>query len=301
MMLENLMQAPLCTTFMGVAHGALSYYRIPITDSMVFGASGHGFAINIHDELCPSSPYVWNKGPVLTLMQNLGVRTESLGLFTCASSPDDRSRVEAALRVHLDAGHPCALLNLENQLITGYEDGAFMVSQPWPGRDWPPKTLTFDSWWEFGNEVHVEFYAFTPGVPAPIETVVSDSLRYAVRAWRSPGYQTTRPCGFGPDAYDIWMRAIQSGRGASHGNWWNGMVWSECRRYLGGYFHEIGHVLRLGGLGDELAWMYNDVSGLLAAVAEKDRASEDKLDRLKAAKDAEEKAVSRIEAYLRMV
>jgi len=298
MKLDNLKQAPLNTTFMGVVRGVFDFYGIAASDSVLFGASGHGFALNIHKELCPSGPYCWNKEPVRLLLANLGVQMEYMGFYSTESSSEERHHVEGLVRLHLDSGHPCSLLNMENQLITGYDDVAFQVSQPWPCNDFPPKTLTFGTWQELGDEVHVDFYNFRSVGKRPSECAMEDSLRYAVESWRNPKAQTMPGYGFGPDAYDNWVDAIQSGFGATHGNWWNATVWGECRRQLSGYFQEISSNPTMRTLGSDLGVAYAEIADLLSGVSEKDRDSEDKVEKLKLARSVEELAVAKIEAYL---
>jgi hypothetical protein len=61
MKIDGLAMPSLHRTLMGVLKGALDYYGIETSIPTVFGASGHAFLINIHDELCPSGPYCWNR------------------------------------------------------------------------------------------------------------------------------------------------------------------------------------------------------------------------------------------------
>ena len=97
------------------------------------------FLINIHEQLCTSGPYCWNTAGFERLIGNLGLRRADLGFFSSDSRPEDRHKIEAQLRTALDQNIPCALLNLENQLITGYDDAGFLTAQPWaPHVNFPP-------------------------------------------------------------------------------------------------------------------------------------------------------------------
>lgn len=120
MKITHLTMPPLNTTLIGVLKGAAAYFGLAHSDPMLFGASGHAFLINVHEQLCPSGPYCWNTAGFDRLIGNLGVRRTDLGFFGPDSRAQDRGQVEAQLRSALDQGIPCALLNLENQLITGY-------------------------------------------------------------------------------------------------------------------------------------------------------------------------------------
>ena len=63
-----------------------------------------------------------------------------LGFFSPASTDKDRAAVEQKLRDALDNGVPCSLINLENQLITGYDATGFDTAQPWPKNiKYPPR------------------------------------------------------------------------------------------------------------------------------------------------------------------
>ena len=47
---------------------------------------------------------------------------------------------------------------------------------------------------------------------------------------------TEQPYGFGPDAYERWLAALESDDIDVHGNWWNASVWGECRAFAAEYF-----------------------------------------------------------------
>jgi hypothetical protein len=301
MELEGLRQAPLNTTLMGVVRGVFDYYGIAISDPMLFGAGGHGFAMNVHKQLCPSGPYCWNREPVRRLLGNLGVRMDLLGAYWDSSTFEDRERIEEVVRGYLDRGQPCSLLNMENQLVTGYDATAFYTAQPWPHMDFPPRTLSFGSWKELGQEIHLEFYAFERTEPVAREVAVHEGLRYAARSFRNPEAQTGVGYGFGPDGYSNWIEAVRNGFGDTHGNWWNGTVWAECRRNASAFLKEISPILRDRELGESLSGTYCTISRLLEAVSEKERPKDDKIQKLTSAKEAEETAVSRLESYLESV
>ena len=48
----------------------------------------------------------------------------------------------------MDEDSPCSLLNMENQLITGYDDTGFDTAQPWcpHNKDFPPRRLSSGTW-----------------------------------------------------------------------------------------------------------------------------------------------------------
>ncbi|HEY3281346.1 MAG TPA: hypothetical protein VGN26_03665 [Armatimonadota bacterium] len=298
MQLSNLKQAPFNTTMMGAMRGALDYYGIPVSDAVLYGASGHAFVLNIHRQLCPSGPYCWDRRPVDALLANVGLRVECLGFFHAESSAEERSAAEGRLREALASGTPCSLTNMENQLITGCDDTGFLTAQPWPCTDFPPRHLTFATWSELGTEIHMDFHVLHRAEPADLAMAVADSLRYAVDLWRNPKAHSGGHYGMGPEAYANWKQAVLDGHGASHGAWWNGTVWSECRARAADYFREVAPVLPSPEDAQELGDGYAALAALLERCADKAVAAETKVTLLAEAQEREEACIARIEALL---
>ncbi len=240
MILQNLHQPAYNATLMGVLIGALRHYGSPVSDAWAYGASGHAFVMNIHTELCPSGPYCWNRAGFNALARNLGVVITDLGYFDTGSAPDERRRVEAQLVAALDAGSPCALVNMEYQLICGYDDSGFITAPIWPAPHAMPAHLTYGTWSELGGEVHVNYLTLRRVDPAVERQAAVDSLRYAVDLYRNSARHTEEGYAVGAGAWDHYIGAVRNGYGASHGNWWNGVVWSECRAMAATWLEEVG-------------------------------------------------------------
>lgn len=298
MKLEGLHQAPFCCTMMGALRGALTYSGLAATDAFLYGASGHAFVLNIHKELCPSGPYCWDSDKIEPLIAHLGLRREFLGFYHPGSGAEERASLEERLREHLSQGRPCMLLNMENQLILGYDSSGFMAAQPWPGSDFPPGRLTFGTWSELGEEIHICFHALHRCEPADVRTCVLDSLRYAVSVWRDPRAHTSEDYGMGPDAYHNWSGAIAAGHGGSHGNWWNATVWAECRARAGEYFAEIAPELPAREDAAALSQGYAKTAQILSQCADKDLTEATKLELLAKAAVQEEACIAHIERVL---
>jgi hypothetical protein len=217
MKVQGLKQACFNTTLMGVVRGVADHFGVSASDATLFGGSGHAFMINIHEQLCPSGPYCWDRAPFLRLLRTLGIAMTDLGFYTKASPPSARREVEARLAGCLDEDKPCSLMNMENQLITGYDERGFDTAQPWAPRvDFPPARLTFGSWEELGEEIHLSFYAFDRCEPADPREAVLESLDYAADVHANPADHTKEPYGAGPGAY-----------------------WAECRRQAASYLEGV--------------------------------------------------------------
>jgi hypothetical protein len=300
-LVRNLRMYPFNTTLMGVLKGVADFFDMTMSNAWLFGGSAHAFLINIHDQLCPSGPYVWNREPFFKLVRNLGIEVTDLGYFSVKSTPAERGRVEGSLRRSIDAGTPCSLLNMENQIIFGYDDLGFVVQQPWPQMDFPPKTLTFGTWKELGDEFHINFFTFGKTKKADDRTVVRDGLSAAVDMARNPEHWRQEHYYVGIQAYDAWIKAVKDGFGGIHGNWWNGMVWSECRQMASDFFTEIA-TKRQGGISEaaeELRDQYGNLAKLLGRVKEKELASDEKIETLRDAQKVEESCIRGIEKLLK--
>lgn len=297
-LLTGLKQPPLNTTLMGVLHGAAGFLGVNPEAPMLFGLSGHAFLINIHRMLCPSGPYCWNREKVEPLLENIGIRITDLGFFGPDSTREQRGELEGRIRAYLDRGIPCALLNMENQLITGYDRDGFLVAQPWaPACDFPPGRLAFGSWKEFGDEVHASFYALEKTRPAPLRSAISDSLEYAVDLWMRPGGHSFPGYGIGPAAYDNWIAAVP-GEGSGHGNWWNAAVWSECRGMAAMFFKKVGEIFPAHvNATDRVHHLYAAIAGNLEKAGDKSMPAEEKVEVLRRTKEMEEEAVSAITLF----
>lgn len=295
MKLNGLQMPPFNTTLMGVVKGTLDYYQIQTSDAGVFGASGHAFLINVHKQLCPSGPYCWNLGRMQPLLANLGLLMERLGFFSAESTPAERAALEERVRHALDGGAACSLLNMENQLIAGYDSEGFDLLRPWPcNPDFPPGRLSFGTWSEFGREVHVTFFILQARAPADRRQAVLDALEYAVDLYRHPSEHSLDPYGAGPAAYAGWIEAVAD-HGASHGHWWNAMVWSECRAMASGYFKEI---LAEGLLEktSPLPQLYGEIAGALRRAGGKELDAAEKRRFLEEARDLEAVAIEEVAA-----
>jgi AraC-like DNA-binding protein len=133
MEIANLKQPPLCTTLMGCVKGASDCFDNDLSTSMLFGLTGHAFLLNIHTELCPSSPYVWNKDRFFDLLAKIGIRRTAEVERHIDTPPEQVARIEATLREALDAGQLCMLDFLEHQLVSGYDENGLIMLQPWNG------------------------------------------------------------------------------------------------------------------------------------------------------------------------
>lgn len=288
---------PFNNTLMGLIRSACDYYSIDHSDAMLYGGSGQAFLMNIHQELCPSGPYVWNHQPFFDLLKNLGIQLNDHGLFTL-DGPSEVQRIEQYIVQQLDKNIPCALVNLENQMILGYDETGFTLSQPW-GSDFPGNHLTFGSWDEFGEDQFACFYTFESTTSIDKTTIFRASLEYALDLTDSADAHSEEGYATGLAAYDNFIHAVQEGHGSSHGNAWNATVWAECRKMASSYFVEMGNALpKVSAQCGELAQDFALIAEGLTKAADKGIPIKPKVTLLNEIKTLEANALEKIRAIL---
>ncbi len=301
MEISGLTQTGHAATLMGSVEGAARFFEHAYSSAMLYGLSGHAFVINIHDELCPSGPYVWNTERFFALLAELGIAVTGEFAVTRDTSEGDRRAIEDEIKRRLDAGELCIIGYLEYQLIGGYDDTGFTVLRPWNGQA-PSEieSIAFTTWEPcLKNEGWVYLTTVAkrrPTVDARSATqnaiVFARDLRRSPEEFAMPGYHV------GDAAYAAWLTAVQNGHGASHGHWWNATVWAECRRHAASFFRECKEFARdehALHLCEELAHVYTKIADSLSAVSDREIGEDVKTKLLTEAREAENVAERMIE------
>ena len=300
MKLAGLTQPPYDTSLIGVVKGALDYYGVDTAPAETFVLSGHAFVINIHEELCPSGPYCWEQRRFRDLLANLGIRMEELGMLTAASSAADKEQLETRVRAELDAGNVCSAVSLDHQLLLGYDASGFDLAQPWGEGvvDSTPPRLSSGTWQEFTGWPPVCFFKLEPCARRSESVATASALDFAVDFWSCPDQFAWDAYGTGRMAYDNWLLGIDAGHGDSHGNWWNGVVWAECRERAGDYFQSLAAAEFPGPIDQrqarELALDYRALGRLLYRASDKTASAADKRRFVAEARELDERCVERI-------
>jgi len=298
---EKINVPPFHNTLLGMIKAVSDYYGLDYSDAMLYGGSGQASFINIHKEICPSGPYVWNYEPFFKLLKNLGINMTDSGMYTAENTEDEINEVEKKMRNLMDAGIPCGLANLENQMILGYDDTGFDLSQPW-GDEFPVGRVTYGTWDEFKEDKFACFYSFTTIDKADRKKMFIDSLKYAVDISDNDKEHSREGYTAGIKAYDTFIEAVENGHGTSHGNWWNCMVYSECRQMASDYFAEMKDIA--GGVEDictSISKDYKLVAEGLNKAADKSIPIKPKIELIKEIKKTEEQALDKIRKLLEIM
>ena len=242
--LDGLRHTPSWITHMGCLSGCIHYLNLPITDSWLYGATGHAFVINISRDSCPSGPTAWKTMEFFRLGKNAGYTID--GVFAHKSMPDFKEKQRQAydhVKQAIDAGHPCYGWELEVPEfynIHGYDDQGYHYKGPGSPDGKGPKP-----WQELGDTGIgvVEVYSVAPGTPASPEVTLWESLQFALEhaqgpdKWIFPNYTS------GPAAYDTWTAGIEDASASRDGIAYNAQCWHECRGHAAAFLEEAKAVL----------------------------------------------------------
>lgn len=289
MELKNLKMKPFNTSLMGVVKSVSDYFGYKYSDAFIYGATGHAFLINIHNELCPSGPYCWNMDKFIHMLENIGIGVEDLGFLPPDLIKEARSRIEETIIRKIKIGIPCSVLNLDNQIIYGYDETGLLLCQPWPKIKYPPAKLTYSTWKEFGDNFHANFYSYTKIEPDQKKKIVLESIMYAIELYDSSESFSWDFYKVGFEAYDNFILAVKKGFGDSHGNWWNSKVWAECRFMARDYMIEASELydLETKEFMQDIAYIYDQIGKYLEKISNKAMDVDLKIKTLKKAKELE--------------
>ncbi len=310
--LENLKWKPMWVTHLGCIKGCLDYLDMDVSDAWLFGATGHAFLINVHEQVCPSGPTAWHTEMLFKLGKNLGYEID--GVFSHKGKPDfEESRKKAweHVKKSIDESIPCYgwELNIpEFYVITGYDDVGYHFSGPMPEPAKIPKP-----WQELaaGDIGVIEMYSVRPGKPANDATTVKQAFEFALEYARSPKKWIYDKYKAGLEGFDLWIGTLETDTADGFGMAYNAAVWCECRHFAVEFLKEAKERLndfKLDPLFDEAISHYDVVARNLKRVEElfpfhtrkpehiQDEARRNKaIEALKTARAAEEKGLESLQ------
>ena len=306
MEIAGLQQLRFNTTLMGCLKGASDFFDMDLTPAMLFGLSGHAFLINIHDELCPSGPYVWKKEAFRKCVSNIGIEFARDFEFQRDASIEERKEAEKYLKDNLNGGRLGILNFMEHQLFSGYDEDGFQFLMPWDCKaDSETRRLTYSTWTEcLEGAGWVGFSVIRKGeMKHDLLEMTKDAISLGLDFFRNSEKHQYEKYRIGYGAYESWIESIKQGRGTSHGHWWNGMVWAECRRFAAAFFTELEEMLDEGEakkVSIELAGLYGRMSEHLAQIKEKELGEDEKIRLLGEVLELEQQAEPRMEQLLKV-
>jgi hypothetical protein len=245
-------------------HGCLRYLGVRVTPGWLFGATGHGFLLNVQPDVCVSGPTVYNWEWLMRLVANVGGDVAFVkASATDADFPARREEAWRHARAAIDVGNPCYAWQLaepEFHIITGYDDVGYHYAGPHRGpRAWddlggpPTQMLCVASVARVGASDDV--------------SAIRGGLDLALTHIRE-GMEGDRPWS-GPDALTAWADALDAGPASDIAVAYNAAVWQECRRHAVEFLWEAKERLRgrLAPLFNAAAEDYDRVARALGVVA----------------------------------
>jgi hypothetical protein len=270
--LENLGWKPMWVSHLGCIKGCLDYLKIDVSDAWLFGGTGHAFIINMHEIVCPSGPTAWNTEMIFKLGSNIGYTIDGIQCIP-KSDPkfaEKQKQVWENTKSSIDKGLPCYGWELEipeYYVVYGYDDKGYYYSGP----PCDPNVKKHKQWNELGNtEIGIlEMSTVKPIKPANDIKTVKDAFRFVLEHSKSPSKWIFPKYRAGIEGFDVWIKALESGKAHSWGMAYNSAVWNECRELAVEFLKEAK--LRIGKQGelfDEAKKHYEVVAQNLKKVTE---------------------------------
>jgi len=268
--LDGLREKPAWITHLGCHLGCIEYLGLEISRAWVYGGTGHAFAINIHQQLCPSGPTAWRTEIVDRLASNLGYLVDGVRAHRSQDDFSARQAIAWALvRGCTDTGVPCYGWELgmpEWYVITGYDEGGYYFSGP--AADQARQPLP---WQELatGEIGWLCVQCVLPCEHEPDDVIVAQALEFALDSatgkFTDPNYTA------GPAAFVLWAHALDTGIADRFGTGYNAACWRECREQAVAFLEEARERLtgRADALFEEAATHYAAVAAALTAVSKR--------------------------------
>jgi hypothetical protein len=267
--LHGLEWKPAWISHMGCHHACSEFLDLGLSRPWIYGGTGHAFALNVHEELCPSGPTAWNTDVVDHLAANIGYLVEGVDGQVTERDFEAKQRIAWALVTGcIDTGVPCYAWELaipEWYVIHGYDDGGYYYTGPMAemGQMPLPSTQlarTEIGWLSVRCVVHCH--------PSSDEEIVAAALDFAfdnaAGAHRMENYSS------GPEGFELWADALESGAASRFGAGYNGECWRECRVMAAEFLREAKQRLgREAGLFDAAIEAYAAVGEALGRVVER--------------------------------
>jgi hypothetical protein len=271
--LKGLKHRPMWMTHMGCLIACVEHLKIDASPAWVYGASGHAFALNIHEQLCPSGPTAWPAEKCDRLAANFGAAVErSSAQKSEKDFPASQQRIWRQTREALEAGRPCFGWEMnvpEWYVIHGCDaEGNYLFREfdGKVGRTHHTRLGETEIGWACVNAVR-------RCEPADDRTAVREALAFALE--HGAGKHSREKWHTGLSGYDVWIRAFRDAGALDHeaggfGLAYNAQCWAECRKHAVAFLAEAAKRLDdkpLRALFEEAIRRYEIVSTNLGAVA----------------------------------
>ncbi len=230
--LNNLFFKPHYVSHLGCLDGCFEFFGMEISKPWLYGATGHGFIINIATDLCPSGPTAWNTAMIFQQSRKLGAEID--GIMAWKKDADFSQKQEQAwnlIKKAIDNNQPCYGWQIgaipEFDIIYGYDDAGYYYQGYSTEEGSGPKP-----WQEVGTTgvTLLEMYRVNRIRPVNDNETIKHAFQLIVKHSQNPKDWIQYPkYKSGLEGFDQWIKAIESGTALSFGNAYNASLWAECR------------------------------------------------------------------------
>lgn len=312
--------APGWISWVGATTGCLQALGVECDAVEVTGLSGYAFHLCVARGLCPSGPTVFEWGSLLEGVHTLG-RGTLVFRPTCYESPQKSKVVREAFRTafelvrrEIEAGRPCVIWGAylpEFAAVYGVTETEYLVRSVKGCHGEPEPPVAWDGLEAPGGPYVLAFPCATAPPPRGETTglrMSADWRALCLAVWR---YRATSWGGdyrYGTEAYDLWIDELEGRRAMAGGNSYNAQCYAEGRRRAQQFLTRLAE--RNPGMAEPLARAADDyvtaaeamerVAALFPfpqpwdAFVEDGAAIAEATEALRAARDAETRAIARI-------
>ena len=267
-MLKGLRAEPLWMTRVGGLIGAAKYLKLDASPAWIYGATGHAFALNIHEVVCPSGPTAWCAEKCDELAANIGIVVEDYSQFKGSGDfAAGQERIWRNVCAAIDVGLPAFGWELdvpEWYVVRGYDaDGHYLFADLSGGSAKTHYTKLGDT----GIGV-TSIRVVKRGKPAEDRVAVREALLFAIE--HAAGKHSRELWRSGLPGYETWIKALSANKAEGSGQAYNAQCWAECRRNAVAFLEEAAKRLddeHLAPLFADTIARYKTVSARLDAVA----------------------------------
>ena len=261
---------------MGCIKGCLEYLGIDASFPWLYGGTAHAFVLNMNETVFVDCAMAWDTAALFGLYPNLGFRRDGLvhdpGMGDSTSPELFLQKQREAwdfVRARIDRGIPCYGWELSRipsyWVINGYDDVGYYYSGWEAGGPCPwDKIGTFDV-------RVVAVHSIEPCPAGADDVVLRDALTWFLeRVERPDGWAASPRYRTGPAGYEVWVRALETGRANLDGHSYINQVWLECREMAVEFLQEAKKRLpgRCDAAFDDAADHYALVRDRLRALSE---------------------------------
>jgi hypothetical protein len=246
-MLEGFRHSGNWVSYMGTLVSCARFLDPELSEAWLWGSAGYAFSLTVHEQLCPSGPYM-PVGKFDGLLANTGLELEELAAKS--NSQDvarSLDRMFDCTREAIEGGLPVMGWSLEHidwYPICGYgQNGEYLFrSHNGTMKSYPHE--------ELGRKAPggLALLSIVRRGSAPDDAVVvCDALGFALQMGRGDYSRELYTSGLG--AYGVWVKALEqpqdpSSDGTCFGHAFNAACWYECRRQAVAFLEEAEERLR---------------------------------------------------------